>query len=102
MPDLTPPAAKAVLYKEIAWRVLPFHFVCYVAHFIDRVNDGFAKLEFVRDPHLNGQIYGIAAGLFFIGYFRFENPSTVALERIGARKTLAHIMLLWGAPARSR
>lgn len=97
MPDPKPPAANAVLYKKIAWRVLPFLFICYVVNFIDRVNIGFAKLEFVRDLHLNDQIYGIAAGLFFIGYFLFEIPSNVALERIGARKTLARIMLLWGA-----
>ena len=85
------------LYRKIAWRVLPFLFVCYVVNYIDRVNIGFAKLQFLQDLHLNDQVFGFAAGLFFIGYLIFEVPSNLLLARTGARLTLMRIMVLWGA-----
>ena len=85
------------LYRRIAWRVVPFLFICYVVNYIDRVNIGFAKLQFLQDLKLNDAVFGLAAGLFFIGYLVFEVPSNLLMARIGVRKTLMRIMVLWGA-----
>ncbi|MBU6494563.1 MAG: MFS transporter, partial [Burkholderiales bacterium] len=84
------------IYRKIAWRIVPFLFVCYVVNFIDRVNIGFAKLQFLHDLHLNDAVFGVAAGMFFIGYVLFELPSNLLLARIGVRKTLLRIMVSWG------
>lgn len=84
-------------YRKIAWRIVPFLFLCYVVNFIDRVNIGFAKLQLLQDLQLNNEIFGIAAGMFFAGHMMFEVPSNLLLARIGARKTLLRIMVSWGA-----
>lgn len=85
------------IYRKIAWRIVPFLFVCYVVNFIDRVNIGFAKLQFLHDLKLDDAAFGIAAGMFFLGYVMFELPSNLYLARVGVRKTLLRIMALWGA-----
>lgn len=85
------------LYRRIAWRIVPFLFICYVVNYIDRVNIGFAKLQFLQDLKLNDAVFGLAAGLFFVGYLVFELPSNLLMARIGVRKTLMRIMVLWGA-----
>ncbi len=85
------------LYNRVALRIVPIVIVGYIVAFIDRVNVGFAKLQFVSDLHFNEAIYGFGAGLFYIGYFLFEVPSNLMLERFGARLTLTRIMTLWGA-----
>ena len=92
------PAAERdnALYRKVAWRLLPFLMVCYIAAFLDRVNVGFAKLQMLDDLKFSEAVYGLGAGIFFIGYFLFEVPSNVLMHRIGARKTLARIMILWG------
>ena len=84
------------VYRRIAWRLVPFLLLCYVLAIIDRFNIGFAKLQFIQDLHLNDAIYGFAAGAFSLGYVAFEVPSNLLLERIGVRKTLLRIMVLWG------
>jgi D-galactonate transporter len=84
------------LYRKVARRLLPFLMMCYVAAFLDRVNVGFAKLQMLADLNFSETVYGLGAGIFFIGYFLFEVPSNVFMHRIGARKTLARIMILWG------
>jgi MFS family permease len=84
-------------YGKIARRIVPFLFLCYVVNFIDRVNIGFAKLQFLQDLKLDDAVFGIAAGMFFVGYVIFELPSNLLLARIGVRKTLLRIMTLWGA-----
>ncbi|MBR8657168.1 MFS transporter [Achromobacter sp. Marseille-Q0513] len=92
------PAAERdnALYRKVAWRLLPFLMVCYIAAFLDRVNVGFAKLQMLDDLKFSEAVYGLGAGIFFIGYFLFEVPSNVLMHRIGAKKTLARIMILWG------
>ena len=85
-----------LLYRKVAWRLLPFMMVCYVAAFVDRVNIGFAKLQMLHDLHFSEAIYGLGAGLFFIGYFIFEVPSNLLMHRIGAKATISRIMLAWG------
>ena len=83
-------------YAKVTWRLLPFLFICYVAAYLDRVNVGFAKLQMLSDLKFSETIYGLGAGIFFIGYFIFEVPSNLMLHRFGARKWIARIMISWG------
>ena len=83
-------------YSTIARRIVPLALVGYVVAYIDRVNVGYAKLQFVEDLGFSEAVYGFGAGLFFIGYMLFEIPSNLYLERVGARRTLTRIMVLWG------
>lgn len=85
------------LYRKIGWRLLPLLIASYMLSYMDRVNIGFAKLGMQHDLGLNETHYGFAAGVFFLGYVMFEVPSNLLLARIGARKTLSRIMVLWGA-----
>ena len=84
------------VYKKIMWKIIPFIFLCYVVNYLERVNIGFAKLQFLHDLNLSETVFGIAAAVFFIGYVLFEVPSNMLLTHIGARKTLCRIMVLWG------
>jgi len=86
----------AVVYRRIAWRIIPFLFLCYIIAFLDRVNVGYAKLQMAADLKFSDEIYGLGAGMFFIGYFFFEVPSNLILERVGARVWIARILILWG------
>ncbi|MBB4686762.1 MFS transporter [Amycolatopsis jiangsuensis] len=85
-----------VLYRKVGWRILPLLVICYVFAYIDRVNIGFAKLQMTTDVGISESVYGLAAGIFFLGYVLFEVPSNLLLQRIGTRKTVFRIMLLWG------
>jgi ACS family phthalate transporter-like MFS transporter len=84
------------IYRKIALRVIPLIFLGYVVAYLDRINVGYAKLQFTQDLQFSEAVYGFGAGLFFFGYFLFEVPSNMLLERIGARLTLLRIMALWG------
>ena len=68
-------------YTKVGWRLIPFLFICYIVAFLDRVNVGFAKLQMAGDLKFSDTVYGFGAGIFFIGYFIFEVPSNVILER---------------------
>ena len=81
---------------KVTHRIIPFAFVCYVVAYIDRVNIGFAAKELQRDLNLTDTVYGIGAGLFFLGYCLCEIPSNLILERVGARLWMARIMVVWG------
>jgi sugar phosphate permease len=83
-------------YRQITWRLIPFLLVCYIAAYLDRVNVGFAKLQMLGELNFSEAIYGLGAGIFFLGYFVFEVPSNVILHRVGARKWIARIMISWG------
>lgn len=83
-------------YRKVLRRIMPFLMLCYIVSFIDRANIGFAKLHFVTDLHFNDAIYGIGAGIFYVGYILFEVPSNLALHKSGVRLTLLRIMMLWG------
>lgn len=82
--------------RKIAWRLVPFLGVLYFFAFLDRVNVGFAALTMNADLGLSAQVFGMGAGIFFIGYVLFEVPSNVMLERFGARVWIARIMISWG------
>ncbi|MGE3772490.1 MAG: MFS transporter [Gammaproteobacteria bacterium] len=90
------PIDEDALYARVTRRFVPFLFVCYVAAYLDRVNVGFAKLTMAVDLHFSDTVYGLGAGIFFLGYFLFEVPSNLLLHRIGARRALARIMISWG------
>ena len=84
------------VFKRVVGRLVPFMFVCYVIAYIDRVNIGFAAPYMQRDLAMSNTVYGFGAGLFFFGYFLFEVPSNLILERVGARRWIARIMIVWG------
>lgn len=83
------------VYRKISWRIMPFIVFCYLCAYLDRVNVGFAKLQMMTDLHFSDAIYGLGAGIFFIGYFIFEVPSNVALHRVGARRWISRILISW-------
>ena len=96
---LSPEEQRATLTR-VSWRLLPLLFFCYVIAYIDRINVGFAKLQLrevlgVTEEKFSSA-YGLGAGLFFIGYFFFEVPSNLILQRVGARIWIARIMIVWG------
>ncbi len=84
------------VYKRVTSRLIPFLFLCYIFAYIDRVNVGFAKLQMQQDLGISDAVYGTAAGIFFVGYFFFEVPCNLALQKIGARRWLGPIMIVWG------
>jgi ACS family tartrate transporter-like MFS transporter len=93
---------ESTLFSKISRRLLPFLFILYVASYLARVNVGFAGLSMKRDLELAGltaERFGLGLGLFFIGYLLFEIPSNLILEKVGARKWIARIMLTWGLVA---
>jgi MFS transporter, ACS family, tartrate transporter len=81
---------------KVTKRLVPFLIICYFVAYLDRVNVGFAALTMNADLGLSQTAYGFGAGIFFIAYFIFEVPSNLLLERFGARKWIARIMLSWG------
>ena len=81
---------------KVMRRLIPFLILCYFVAYLDRVNVGFAKLHMNQALGLSEAAFGLGAGLFFIGYFLFEVPSNIFLERVGARVWIARIMITWG------
>jgi ACS family tartrate transporter-like MFS transporter len=92
-------AGENAVYSKVRWKLLPFLFVLYVVAYLDRINVGFASLQMNRELGLSEAAFGFGAGIFFIGYFVFEIPSNLMLQRIGARVWISRIMLSWGIVA---
>ncbi|WP_063886846.1 MFS transporter [Rhodococcus sp. LB1] len=90
------PIVGAHVYRKVARRIVPFLFAAFCFAYIDRMNVGFAKAALADELEFSATAYGLGAGLFFIGYFLFEVPSNLMMHRIGIRKTLFRIMVLWG------
>lgn len=84
------------IIPKLTRRIVPFLILCYFVAYLDRVNVGFAALQMNDALGLSSVAYGFGAGIFFFSYFVFEVPSNLALERFGARKWIARIMLSWG------
>ena len=93
VPDV---ARENAVFRKVVRRIVPFLILCYVVSYLDRVNVGFAKLQMSDDLGFSEAAYGLGAGLFFIGYFLFEVPSNLLLQRFGARIWIARIMISWG------
>ena len=94
---ILPDEARTIQKLQI--RLIPFLFLLYVVAFVDRINIGFAALTMNKELGMTGQQYGMAAGIFFIGYFVFEVPSNLMLHKVGARVWIARILLSWGLVA---
>jgi ACS family tartrate transporter-like MFS transporter len=92
--DSSPQATRVL--RRVRRRFIPLAFVCYVVAYIDRVNVGFVATDLQRELGLSSSTYGLAAGLFFLGYCLFEIPSNLVLDRVGARRWIARIMITWG------
>jgi D-galactonate transporter len=84
------------LYSRIAWRIMPILFTCYIVAYVDRVNVGFAKLQMMGDLKFSDGVYGLGAGIFFLGYFLFEVPSNLILHKVGARVWICRLLVTWG------
>ncbi|CAE6747598.1 MFS transporter [Paraburkholderia nemoris] len=89
-------AASERTLAKVFRRILPFIFACYVISYLDRTNVGFAALTMNHDLGLTAEQFGWGAGLFFIGYFMFEIPSNLIMQKVGARVWIARIMITWG------
>ena len=82
--------------RKAAWRLIPFLILCFLVAYVDRVNVGFAALTMNKELGLTAEMFGFGVGIFFFGYFIFEVPSNLILERVGARRWIARIMISWG------
>ena len=87
---------EAETVRKVTWRLIPFLMVCYLLALIDRGNIGMASLQMNHDLGISPRVFGFAGSLFFIAYFLFEVPSNLALQKFGARKWIARIMVTWG------
>ena len=97
--DLAASLIEAKTMRQVAWRIVPFLMVCYFVSYVDRVNVGFAALQMNKDLHLSPAVFGFGGGLFFLTYFLCEVPSNLLLQKIGARRWIARIMISWGVLA---
>jgi ACS family tartrate transporter-like MFS transporter len=85
--------------RKVSWRIVPYCFGLYVISYLDRANIGYAALQMNKELALSSEAFGFAAGIFFIGYFLFEVPSNVALNKYGARIWISRILISWGIVA---
>lgn len=84
-------------HNTITWRLMPLLLLCYLFAHLDRINIGFAKMQMSADLNFSDTVYGFGAGLFFIAYALFGVPSNMALDRVGPRRWIATLMVVWGA-----
>ncbi|MGY8635769.1 MFS transporter [Bradyrhizobium sp. 14AA] len=85
--------------RKVFWRIVPYCFALYVISYLDRANIGYAALQMNKELALTSEAFGFAAGIFFVGYFLFEVPSNVALNKYGARIWISRILITWGIVA---
>jgi MFS transporter, ACS family, tartrate transporter len=84
------------LLIKLRWKLLPFLFLLYVVGYLDRINVGFAALQMKDRLGFSESVYGLGASIFFVGYFLFQVPSNLILQRVGARRWIAALMVAWG------
>lgn len=99
MSNITTPASSLLeerTIRKITWRLVPFLMLLYFVAFLDRINVGFAALTMNKEVGLTSQMFGLGAGIFFLGYFAFEVPSTVILHYVGARFWIGRVLITWG------
>jgi MFS transporter, ACS family, tartrate transporter len=84
------------LLEKLRWHLLPFLFLLYVVAYLDRINVGFAALQMKAQLGFSNSVYGLGAGIFFLGYFLFQVPANLTLERVGARRWISALMICWG------
>lgn len=93
---VAPSGDERLMFRKVAWRIIPFLFLCYVVSFLDRINIGFAQLQMKHDLGFSDAMYGLGAAVFYVGYVLCEVPGNILLVKFGARRTFTRIMILWG------
>src|SRR4051812_24466670 len=88
--------SEAAVLSKITRRLIPFMFLLYIVAYLDRINVGFAALQLNQALHFSPAVFGMGAGIFFIGYFIFEIPSNLLMQKVGARLWIARILITWG------
>lgn len=87
---------EARVISKLTWRLIPFLFLLYIVAYLDRINVGFAALQMKHQLSLTDAVYGLGAGMFFAGYFFFQVPSNLVLQKVGARRWISLLMMIWG------
>ena len=95
-PRTEDPSLETAVVSRLMWRLMPFLFLLYIVAYLDRINVSFAILQMRTQLHLSDSAYGRAAGMFFAGYLLFQIPSNLILERVGVRRWIATLMVVWG------
>ena len=95
-PSTEDPSLETAVVSRLMWRLMPFLFLLYIVAYLDRINVSFAILQMRTQLHLSDSAYGRAAGMFFAGYLLFQIPSNLILERVGVRRWIATLMVVWG------
>lgn len=96
IPGAADDSLKRTTLVKVALRLIPFLFLAYVINILNRTNINFARLDMLRDLGMRETVYGLAAGLFYVGYSVFQVPSNLMLRRTGARRWIAFLMISWG------
>lgn len=96
MPENQQHAIETEVLSRLMWRLIPFLFLLYIVAYLDRINVGFAALQMQEQLKFSDRVYGLGAGMFFAGYFLFQVPSNLVLHRVGARRWIAMLMIVWG------
>ncbi|MDB5384597.1 MAG: Permease of the major facilitator superfamily [Planctomycetaceae bacterium] len=89
-------SVEVAVLRKVSRRLIPFIFLLFVLNILDRANVGFARLQMLEELHLSEEVFGFGGSIFFIGYFLFQVPSNLILNRIGARLWIAGIVVAWG------
>jgi ACS family tartrate transporter-like MFS transporter len=90
------PLSEPAILSKITRRLIPFMFLLYIVSYLDRINVGFAALQLNQALRFDPAVFGLGAGIFFIGYFIFEIPSNLIMQRVGGRIWMARILVTWG------
>jgi ACS family tartrate transporter-like MFS transporter len=98
-PTSVPEVDAKKLYRKITWRLIPYIFILYILAYLDRVNVGYAVTELKGDLRLADSVFGLGAGIYFLGQFCFDLPSNLLLAKVGPRIWIARIMISWGLVA---
>ena len=85
-----------LIMRKVSWRLIPVLLAAYILCYLDRVNLSYAALQMNQELALTATAFGWGAGIFFLGYFLFEVPSNLMLQKYGARFWIARIMVSWG------
>ncbi len=88
--------SERILLSKLTRRLIPFMFLLYIVAYLDRINVGFAALQLNEALKFDPAVFGLGAGVFFLGYFVFEVPSNLIMQRVGARIWMARILMTWG------
>ena len=83
------------MLRRVGWHILPLLILLYFVAFLDRINIGFAAASMQRDLHFSDSLYGTGAGLFFLGALLAMLPSNLLIDRLGARRVIAGLMIAW-------